>query len=138
MKYYRHFFSQLKIYVTTPMSYTYKFSSYVTMISYFFIVIINEFFTNPVSITRLELFFFFLIHDQIFFEVFFFITYYFFTAFKLFKNHFNKLISCILASKNNNRFTKFIINTNKFVSKTTRNVILIFFWITTIITFNTF
>ena len=39
--------------------------------------------------------------------------------------------------RNNNQFTKFIINTNKLASKTTRNVILILFWLRTFRTFNT-
>ena len=110
--------------VTTPVSFASRFSSYVTMIFYFFIVIINEFFTNPASVSWLKLFFFFFSLDQTFGKVFF---HYFFTEFILLKDCFNKFVSSIFTSKNNNRFTKFIINTNRFVSKTTRNVILIFF-----------
>ena len=125
MKHYRNFFTQLKIYVTTPMSCTSKFSSYVTMISNFFIIIINEFFTNPASVARLELFFFLFTHDQIFVEMLF---HYFFTVFILFKNCFNKFISSIFTSKNNYWLVKFIINTNKFISKATRNAILINFF----------
>ena len=128
MKYYRNLFSQLKIYVINLMSGTSKFSSYVTMISYFFIVIINEFFTNPASANRLKLLFFLFTHDHIFVKVFF---HYFFTVFVLLKNRFNKFISSIFTSKNNHWFGKFFINTNKLASKTTRNVILIFFWIRT-------
>ena len=58
----------------------------------------------------------------------------FFALFILPKNCFNKFISSIYISKNNYWISKFIINTNKFVSKTTRNVILIFFWVRTFIT----
>ena len=105
------------------MSCTSKFSSYIIMISYFFVVIINEFFTNPTSITRSKWFFFFN-HDQIFVEEF---SHYFFTVFKIFKDRFNKFISSICNSKNNNWLTKFIININNLVSKTAGNVILIFF-----------
>ena len=105
------------------MSCTSKFSSYVTMISNFFIVIINEFFTNPASVTRLKLFFYFT-HDQIFVKSFF---HYFFTVFKLFKNCFNKFISSIFTSKSNYWLSKFIINTKIFLSKTTRKKILISF-----------
>ena len=123
-KYYRNVFSQLKIYVTTPMSCTSKFSSHMTVISNFFIVILNEFFTNPARVTRLKLPFVFLTYNQIFVKVFFL---YFFIVLKLFKNRFNKFLSSIFTSKNNDWLSKFIINTNKFVSKTTRNVILIFF-----------
>ena len=131
MKYYRNFSSQFKIYVSTPMSCTSNFFSYVTMISNFFIIIINEFFTYPTFVTRLELFFLFT-HYQIFVKMFF---QYFFTILILFKNCFNKLISSIFT---NYRLDKFIINTNKLVSKTTRNVILLFFWVRTFITYNTF
>ena len=105
------------------MSCTSKFSSHMTMISNFFIVIINEFYKNSANVTQLKLFFFFFTHGQFFVKVFF---HYFLKVFKLFKNRLNKLIRRIFASKNNNRFTKFIINTNKLVSKTTRNVILLF------------
>ena len=62
---------------------------------------------------------------------------YFFTILILFKNGFDKFISNIFTSKNNYWLGTFIINTSKLVSKTTRNVILIFFWIRTFITFNT-
>ena len=62
---------------------------------------------------------------------------YFFTVFKLFKSRFNKFISSVFVSKNNYWLSKFIINTNKFVRKTTRNVILVFLWARTFITFNT-
>ena len=74
-----------------------KCGSYVTMISNFFIFIINECFTNLGSVTTLELFFFFFTHDQISVKVFF---RYFFTVFKLFNNCFNKFISSIVTSKN--------------------------------------
>ena len=134
MKYYRNLFRQLKIYVTTPMSCTSIFSSYGTMVSHFFIVIINEFFTYLTCITWLKLFFFFT-HDQIFFEVFF---HYFFTVFILLKNCLNKFISSILTCKNNYCIGKFIISTSKLVSKTTRNVILILSLVRTFITFDTF
>ena len=123
MKYYRNFFSQLQIHVTASMTYASEFSTYVTMISSFFIAIINEFFTNPANVTRLKFLFFFT-HDQIFVKV---LIHYFFTVFKLFQNRFNKFKSSIFASKNNYWLSKIIINTNKLVSKTTRNVILIFF-----------
>ena len=59
-----------------------------------------------------------------------------FLKYSLFKNCFNKFISSIFTSVKNNWFTKSIINKNNFVSKTTRNVILIFFWARTFITFN--
>ena len=109
--------------------------SYLTMIcSYFFIIIINEVSTNTTSVTRLKLFFFFFFaNDQIFVKVFF---HYCFTVFKLFRDRFNKFKSSIFASKSNYWLTKFIINTNNFVRKTTRNVILMFFLIRTFIIFN--
>ena len=61
---------------------------------------------------------------------------YFLTILILFKNCFNKFISSIFISKNNYWLSKFIINTNKFVSKTTRNVVLMFFWVKPFIAFN--
>ena len=109
--------------VTTPVNCASTFSSYVTMISNFFMVIFNEFFTNPRRVTWLKLLFVFS-HDQIFVEIFF---HDFFTIFRLHKNCFKKFKSSIFTSVNNYRLTKFIINTNKFVSKTVSNVILIFF-----------
>ena len=123
VKYCRNFFSQLKIYVTSPMSCTSKFSSHVTMISNFFFNIINKYFTNPTTVTLLKLMFFFFTHDQIFVKVF---VRYFSAVLILLKNCFNKFVSCIFTSINNNWLSKPIINTNNFVSKTTRNVILIF------------
>ena len=87
-------------------------------------------FANPTSVTLLKFFFFFFSDDQ-FFTVLF---HYFFTVFMLFRNCFN-CFSCIFTSVNNNWLTKFIINTNRFVIKTTRNVILRFFWVRSFITF---
>ena len=113
MKHYRKVFSYLN--VTTPMSCASKFASYVTIIFYFFIVNVNEFFTNPANVTWLNFFFFFS-YDQIFVEMFF---HDLFTVFIRFKNCLNKFISSIFTSVKNNWFSKFIINTNKFVSKTT-------------------
>ena len=117
-------FSQLKIDVTTPMRCISKFTSYVTKVSNFFIIIIKRSFTNPASVSWLKLFFFFT-HDQIFVKVFF---HYLFAVIVVFKNCFNKFISNIFTSKNNNRFTKSIINTNNFVRKNATGVILIFFF----------
>ena len=106
--------------VTWPWPYTFSSSSSIS------------FFTNPANVTRLKLFFFFT-HDQIFVKVLF---HYFFTILILFKNHFNEFISSIFTSRKNYWVSKFIINTNKLVSKTTKNVILIFLWVKTFITFN--
>ena len=91
-------------FVTTPMSCASKFSSYVTMVSYFFIVIFNEFFAYPTGVTWRKLFFFVFSHDQIFVEMFF--SSLFFTVFILFKNCFNQFISSIFTFKNNNWCTK--------------------------------
>ena len=118
--------------VNWRMSCVSKFSSHVTMISNFFIV--NEFFRNPLSIIWFKFFFSFFNLDQIFVKVIF---HYFFTVFILLKNCFNNFISSILSCKNNYSLGKFIIKTNKLVSKTTRNVVLILFWVRTFITFNT-
>ena len=108
------------LFVTTPLRCASKFTSYMTMISYFFIVIIIKFFTNPASVTRLKFFFFFT-HYQMFVKMFF---YYFFIVFILLKNCFNKFISSVFTSKNNYWLSKCIINANKFVSKNIRNMIL--------------
>ena len=94
-----------------------------------------KFFTNLASVTWLKLFFFLFTHDQIFVEVLF---HYFFALLILFKNCFNEFISSIFTSKNKNWLTKLIINTNKLVSETTRNVILIFLFLRTFISLNTF
>ena len=53
------------------------------------------------------------------------------------KNCFNKFISSNFTCKNNYWFSKFIINTNKFVNKTTSNVISIFSWVRAFIIFDT-
>ena len=115
VKYYRNF--------TTSVSCVSKFASYGTTISNYFIVIINDLFTNPASVTWLKLFFFFT-HDQIFIKVFF---HYFFTILILIKNCFNKFISSTFGSKSNYWLGKCIIDTDKIESKTARNVILKFF-----------
>ena len=122
------------MYTTIPMSCTSKFTSYVTMSSYFFFVIINKFCTNPTTFTFLKEMFFFYTHDQMFVKVF---VHYFFAKFILLMNCFNKFISCIFTSINTNWLSKSIINTNNFISKTTRNVILIFFCVRTFIIFST-
>ena len=105
------------------MSCTSKLSSYVTMISNFFII--NEFFTYPTSVSWLKLFFlFFLSHDQTFFaEIYFFFITILQYSYSL-KNCFNKFKSSIFTPQNSNPLTKLVINTNKFVSKTKRNVCL--------------
>ena len=123
MKYYRNLFSQLNIYVTTPMSCASKSTSDMTMVSNFYVVMINEFLINLASVTWLILFFFFT-YDQIFVKVF---SHYFFMVFILFKNCFNKFISSVFTLKNNSWLVKSIITANNFVSKTTKNVFLILF-----------
>ena len=111
------------------------FPSYVTMISNFFLIMINNFFTNPITVTLLKQMFFLFTHDQIVLKVFF---HYCFAVIILFKNCFNKFISCIFASISKNWLSKSIINTNNFVRKTTRNMIMIFFFcVRTFINFST-
>ena len=80
MTYYRNFFSwrfMLQLQWGAPLNFsvTWQWSLI------FFIVIINEFFTNPESVTILKLFFFFT-HGQIFVKVF---VCYFFAVLILFK-----------------------------------------------------
>ena len=84
---------------------------------------------QSVNITWLKLFFLLYTLDQIFSLLS--------TVFKLFKNCFNKLITSVFTSTSNYCLSKFLINTNKFLSKTTRNVIFIFFWVRTFTTFKT-
>ena len=79
--------------------------------------------------------FFFFSYNQVVVEMFF---HYFFLVLKFIKNCFNKFVSSIFAFVTNYWLSKFIINTNKFVSKTTGNVISIFSCVRTFITFNTF
>ena len=105
VKYCRNFFCQLKIYVTISMSCTPKVTSHVAMISDFFFIIFNKFFTNP---TTIDLLIKFLLKSL-------FIT--FVAVFRLLKNCFNKFINSIFTSKNNNWLRKPIININNFVSK---------------------
>ena len=134
MKYYKNIFSQLKIYVTISMSGTSKFTTYVTMNANVFFIIIKKFFTNPATVTLLKQMFLFCSTDQIFLKVF---VYYISAIFILLKNYFNKFKTCIFTSVSKSWFSEPIINTNNFVSKTTRNVILIFFCVKTFIAFNT-
>ena len=85
------------------------------------------------KVTSLILSFFFFSYDQIFVKLFF---HYFFTVLILIKNCFNNFISSVFTPKNNSRFTKSIINANNFVSKTTRNMIMVFFSVEPLINFN--
>ena len=117
------------------MSCTSKFTNYVTMISNFFIVIINKFFTSPTIVTLLKQMFLFFTHDQIFVKVLF---HYFFAICILLKNCFNKFMSSIFTSKTSNSLSKPIINANNLVSKTTKNMIMISFCVRTFIAFNFF
>ena len=113
---------------------TSKFTSHVTMAPNFFFIIVNTFFTNLTTVTLLKYMFFFFTHDQISIKVF---VHYFSAVLILLKHCFNKFISSIFASKNNNWLSKPIINTNNFVSKTARRVILIFLRVRTFIAFGT-
>ena len=117
---------------------TSKFTSYVTMISNFFFMIINNdevFFykSNNCYFVEINVLFFFSLMIKFLLKCLF-IT--FFAIFILLKNCFNKFISCIFTPINNNLPSKPIINTNNFISKTTRNVVLIFFCVRTFRTFN--
>ena len=64
---------------------------------------------------------------------------YLFTVIILFKNSFDKFSGSIFTSIKNSWFSKFIINANKFIGNTARNVILIFVCVRTIFfsSFNT-
>ena len=54
-------------------------------------------------------------------------SHYFPTTIVLIKNRFNEFINSVFSPIQSNFFTVFIINTDYFISKTTRNMILIFF-----------
>ena len=130
MKNYRNFFSKLKIYVTTPTSCTSKFQVMLQW-SLTFSALSSMSFSQIRQVLRdcsssFSLMIKFLLKCL-------FIIHYSFTILIFFKNCFNKFISSIFTSKNNYWLGKFIINTNKPVSKTTRNVILIHFWVRTFI-----
>ena len=110
-------FSQFKICIAAPLSSTSIFSCYMTMISYFFII--NQFFTYQVLLDR-KFSFSFSVIIRFLLKYFF---NYFFRAFVIFKNCLNKSISSILIS-----IKKIgLLNLNKIVRKTARNVILMFF-----------
>ena len=126
MKYHRYFFTNFKINITTIMCRTPIFTSDVTMISHSIIIIFNQFTTNPTNITSFKFFIFFSTYDYVFIEIF---SHNFFTILVFIKNYLNKFKNCIFSSVQHNTFTVFIINTHNFISKTTRNMILIFFGI---------
>ena len=124
MKYYRKFLSQFKINITTPMSRTSRFYCYMIMISYFIVFCSKHFILYPAFITSFKTSFIFCRHGKIFIKMFF---YYFFAILFFFNNSFNKFIDCIFSSAKNKWFAKSIINTYSFVSKTARNMFLIFY-----------
>ena len=74
-------------------------------------------------------------HNQIFLGMFF-IT--FFAVIIIFKNLFNKLICGIFTSIDKNQSAKLVVNTSKFIRKTTSNVMFIFFCERTALFFNFF
>ena len=104
--------------MTTPSLFT----SYMAMISHV-IIKINQFTKNPTNITPFKFFIFFSSHNQVFIKMFF---HHSPTIIILFKNTLNKCNHCTFTSVKYNIFTEFIINTNNLISKTTRNMVLIF------------
>ena len=123
MKYHRNFFSHFKIYITGPICGTSLFSTHMTMIPHLIISNIKQFITNPTNITQLKSFFFLCWHDKVFVKTFF---YHSATIIVLTKECFNKFVNIILSSAQDIFFTEFIVNTNNFISKTARNMILKF------------
>ena len=96
-----------------------------TMISYFIISNIKQFIVYPAFITRLQSLFMFFRHGKIFIKMPF---YYFCSIIILFHTCFNKFIYCVFFSAvKSNWLPTFIINQNKFESKTAMNVFLILF-----------
>ena len=123
MKYYRKFFTQLKINITIPMTITSIFFYYIIMTSYFIISFSNQSityqhllldsFSSSADMTRLLLKCFVIIFCNIHF----------------FKNCFNKFIECNFYSAKNNWHTKSLINAYNFTSKPTSNMSFKFYGI---------
>ena len=70
MKYHRNFFTNFQINITTPMCNSPILSSDMTMISDF-IIIINQFTTNPTNTRSFKFLIFLYTHNQVFTEMFF-------------------------------------------------------------------
>ena len=148
MKYYNNFLSQSKINITTPIWRTSISSCYVIIISGFVTLISNNlmniqgllldwnFFSSSADKTKFLLKCFYYCYYY-----YYYYYYYYFAIIILFKNCLNKFTDLIFTSVKKNWLTKSIINSKNFVSKTTRNMILTFFVIQSIIfiiTFNSF
>ena len=86
---------------------------------------------NPAFVIWFKASFILYSHDKIFIKVLF---YHLFTIPILLKNHFNKLVDCLFSSVKNNWLVKSIVKTYNFVSKTARNMSLVFFSLRTITT----
>ena len=135
MKYYRNVLSQLKVMLqlqwAEPLTFLVMWQWSLTFSSSLLMSFSQ---IQQVLLDWIILLLFHLWSSQIFVKMF---IHFFFTILINFKNCFNKFINSIFTSKKNYLLDKFIITTKKFVSKTTRNVILIFFWERTFTTFNT-
>ena len=123
MKYYSHFFTNFQINITTPMTRSSLFTTYMTMISDLIIINNNQFTKNLTNIRPFKFFILLSSHDQVFAEMLF---DHISTIIIFFEIALNNFKNCIFLSMQHNIFTKFIVNTDKFISKTTKNVILIF------------
>ena len=118
MKYYNNFFVQLKINITALISRTSILFCYVIMISCIIISCTKQFVTYSAFITSLRYSFMFYIHEQIFVKMVF---YHFFAIFIFSKNCTNKFMDYIFSCVKDNCLAEFI-------SKTARNMCVIFFW----------
>ena len=123
MKCCRNFFGQFKINITIWMRRTSIFHCNMIIIPYFLSSSVTHFLHIQHLLLNWNLLQKFR-HDKIFIKIIF---YHFFAIIIFFKKCFNKVIDCIFPSVKNDWFAKFIINKYNFVSKTARNMILIFF-----------
>ena len=125
MKYYRNVLSQLKVMLqlqwAAPLTFLVMWQWSLTFSSSLLMSFSQ---IQQVLLDWIILLLFHFWSSQIFVKMF---IHFFFTILINFKNCFNKFINSIFTSKKNYLLDKFIISTKKFVSKTTRNVILYFF-----------
>ena len=117
MKYCSDVFSQFKIKITIFMSRTSIFNSYMIIMSDFIISFI-------IFIASLKVFFIIYSHYKIFAKVLFIALFQY--SYPL-RTAVINLLTAFFSSAKNNRLAKSMINRHNFISKTARNMLLIFF-----------
>ena len=108
MKYHRNVFTYFKVDITIPMCCTSVFSSDMTIIS--------DLLSKSIILPQIQ-------------QKCFKMLYHLFTIIIFFKIELISLKTAFFSSVQHKILTKIIINTNTFISKTTRNIVLIFFCI---------